>query len=133
MAQSERIAFGNKRVASFSQYPLVDDRARGGFQSGLRFANGKAKPKVYNAFRHTIYVRRLSGSRVEVFGVERAADSGNVTIESKRGKRGKWKRAATAAVNRAGYFRRTLKGSSKRSYRFKYGSAKSRAAKPAKR
>ena len=37
LAQSERIAFGNKRVATFSQYPLVDDRALGGFQSGLRY------------------------------------------------------------------------------------------------
>ena len=132
MAQSERIAFGNKRVASFSQYPLVDDRARGGFQSGLRFANGKAKPRVYNAFRHTIYVRRLSGSRVEVFGAERAASSGDVTIESKRGKKGKWRSAATVAVNSAGYFRRTLKGSRSTSYRFRYGSAKSRAARPAR-
>jgi hypothetical protein len=133
MAQSERIAFGNSRVASFSQYPLVDDRGRGGFQSGLRFAGGKAKPRVYKAFRHTIYVRRLSGSRVEVFGVERAASSGNVTIERKRGKKGKWRRVATKAVNSAGYFRRTVSGSRKHSFRFKYGSAKSRAAKPAKR
>lgn len=134
MAQSERIAWGNSRVASFSQYPLVDDRPRGGFQSGLRFANGKAKPRVYNAFRHTIYVRRLSSSRVEVFGAERAAGSGNVTIESKRGKR-KWKRAATVPVNGAGYFRRVLKlgAASKRKYRFRYGSSKSRAARAARR
>ena len=133
MAQSERIAYGNSRVASFSQYPLVDDRGRGGFQSGLRFANGKAKPRVYKAFQHTIYVRRLSGSRVEVFGIERAADSGNVTIERKRGKKGKWARVATVAVNEAGYFRRNVSGSSSDSFRFKYGSSKSRAAKPARR
>ena len=132
MAQSERIAWGNKRVASFSQYPLVDDRGRNGFQSGLRFANGKAKPRVYKAFQHTIYVRRLSGSRVEVFGAERAADSGNVTIERKRGK-GRWRRVATVAVNDAGYFRRNVSGSSSDSFRFRYGSATSRAAKPARR
>ena len=45
MGQSEYIAFKNSRVASFSQYPLIDDAGRAdGFQSGLRFHNGKKKP-----------------------------------------------------------------------------------------
>jgi hypothetical protein len=134
LAQSERIAFKNSRVATFAQYPLVDDTARGGFQSGLRFKNGKPKPRVYNAFRHTIYVRRLSGSRVEVFGAERAAGSGSVTIESKRGK-GKWKAVGTAPVNSSGYFNRRVRqaGASGAKFRYRYDTSKSRAARASRR
>jgi hypothetical protein len=130
MGQSERIAYKNSRVLSYSQYPLVDDRGLAGFQSGLRFRNNKPKPGVYAAFAHTIYVRQLSGSRVEVFGCERAATSGNVSIQSRTGKKGKWKTVASAAVNQLGYFDRTVKlsSASKRQYRYVMGNAKSRAA-----
>jgi hypothetical protein len=135
MGQSERIAFRNRRVASYSQYPLVDDPALAGFQSGLRFKNGKAKKGVYAAFAHTIYVRRISGSRVEVFGCERAATAGTVSIDARTGKKGKWKTVATAAVNQLGYFDRVVKLSSaaKRQYRYRLGNAKSRTAGVSKR
>ena len=135
MALSERIAWSNGRVRSYAQYPLVDDRGLGGFQSGLRFAGGRAKPVVYNAFRHTIHVRRLSGSRVSVFGTERAAGSGSVTIEAKRGRRGKWRAVGTAQVNSRGYFSRTVRraGAGKSLFRFRFGTASSRAAAPSGR
>lgn len=134
MAQSERIAYRNGRVASYSQYPLLDDPGLGGFQSGLRFKDGRAKPGVYFGFRHTIFVRRISGSRVEVFGTERAATSGKVSIDARRGKKGKWKTVATASVNKLGYFDRGLKLSSagSRQYRYRFGNVKSRTATPAK-
>jgi hypothetical protein len=130
MAQSERIAFRNRRVLSFAQYPLVDDPALGGFQSGLRFKNGRAKPFVYSAFRHTIYVRRLSRSSVEVFGGERAAGGGTVTIQARRGRRGAWRNVATAGLNGRGYFDRRVRfgGAASRQYRYVFGSTRSRAA-----
>ena len=69
-AISERIAWTNPRVAAFSQYLLTDsDPARadgkptyGGFESGLRFATGKAKPSLA-AFRLPLAVQahRLEG------------------------------------------------------------------------
>ena len=65
MGQSEWIAYRNGRVASFSQYPLVDDKSLAGFQSGLRFHNGKIKSGVYQAFQMPFFVRRISGSRVD--------------------------------------------------------------------
>jgi hypothetical protein len=137
MAQSEWIAFHNSRVRSYSQYPLVDDRALGGFQSGLRFARGskKAKPKVYKAFQHTIYVRGSGSSRAVVFGCERVATSGTVTIEARRGSKGKWRRVGSASVNSLGYFKRTVKvkGAAKSQFRYRYGSSASRAAAPAGR
>jgi hypothetical protein len=130
MGQSERIAYKNRRVASYSQYPLLDDADLGGFQSGLRFKNGKAKKGVYAAFAHTIYAAKR-GSRVEVFGCERAAGNGTtVTIQGRVGKKGKWKALGTASTNALGYFDRKVRFSpGKRSQlRYRAGSATSRAA-----
>jgi hypothetical protein len=130
MGQSERIAYRNGRVASYSQYPLLDDSDLAGFQSGLRYKNGKAKKGVYAAFAHTIYAVK-HGSRVEVFGCERAANaSSTYTIEGRIGKKGKWKTLATGHPNAFGYFDRTVRFSpgSKSQLRFRVGSAASRAA-----
>jgi hypothetical protein len=130
MGQSERIAYRNRRVASYSQYPLLDDADLGGFQSGLRFKNGKAKKGVYNAFAHTIYVRRVSRRGVEVFACERGADGiARFTIEGRNGKKGKWKTLATGVPAGFGYFDRKVKSLGPKSqYRFRVGSATSRAA-----
>jgi hypothetical protein len=130
MGQSERIAYKNRRVASYSQYPLLDDADLGGFQSGLRFKSGKAKKGVYKAFAHTIYAVKR-GSRVEVFGCERAATtSSTYTIEGRVGKKGKWKTLASGHPNAFGYFDRKVRFSpGKRSQlRFRVGNAASRAA-----
>jgi hypothetical protein len=75
-AISERIAYDNPRVASFSQYLLRDSDPGppgpgryGGFESGLRFADGKPKPSL-PAFRLPLAVRR-SGSKASVWGLVR--------------------------------------------------------------
>ena len=60
MDLSEWIAFRNRRVASYSQYQLRDDDF---WQSGLRFADGDAKPGVYAAFSLPVFVRSLGGER----------------------------------------------------------------------
>ena len=65
MDESEWIAFRNPRVASYSQYTLLDDPPRPGsgplrwssWQAGLHFRNGKKKPYVYDAFRLPVFVR----------------------------------------------------------------------------
>ncbi len=52
-AISERIAYVNPRVASFSQYLLKDDPIRRravGFQTGLEYATGRQKP-LFKGFR----------------------------------------------------------------------------------
>jgi hypothetical protein len=79
-AISERIAWFNSRVVAFSQYLLRDDRpiagkrgaARyGGFESGLRTANGKDKIALAG-FRLPVVARR-SGSSVALWGLVRPA------------------------------------------------------------
>jgi hypothetical protein len=132
MARSEYIAYKNSRVKSYSQYPLIDDAGKvDGFQSGIRFHNGKKKPGVFAAFQRPFYAR-MSGSRVELFGAIRAAESGAVTLQTRTSKKGKWKSLGTASLNVRGYFDKRVKVSraSKRYFRFvASGQPASRSAK----
>ncbi|MFL5894179.1 MAG: hypothetical protein ACJ76Z_03580 [Thermoleophilaceae bacterium] len=128
LGMSERLAFRNSRVYSYSQYPLVDDRTNSGFQSGLRFSNGKAKPSIYSEYKLPIFVRRAGGSRIEFFGGVRAADSGgSVVLYSRRGSKAKFKPIKTVKLGAHGYFdlHTSLSSPSKRQYYFAFGKAKS--------
>jgi hypothetical protein len=135
MNWSEYIAYKNRRVASYSQYPLVDDPGRSaGFQSGLRFHSGKKKPGVFAAYQRPFYARQ-SGSRVELFGGIRVATGGRVTLQTKASKKGKWKSLGKASMNSRGYFDKRVKVSrvSKRYFRFiASGQPASRVAKAAR-
>lgn len=78
--QSDWIAFRQSRVRSVAQYPLRDDAGLGGFQSGLRFSDGRAKPSLA-AYRLPIWVV-ARGRSVTVFGqVRPAADGARETVE----------------------------------------------------
>jgi hypothetical protein len=126
MGMSERLSYRNSRVLSYSQYPLVDDHSNSGFQSGLRFLNGKAKPGVYAEYQLPIFVRR-SGSGVEWFGGVRAATGGEVTLYSRVGKKGKFRKLGTAKLNSRGYFDKRMRASNARTrqFLFKFGRSKS--------
>jgi hypothetical protein len=115
MDESEWIAFRNPRVASYSQYTLFDDPPRPGsgplrwssWQAGIYFASGKRKRSVFSAFRLPVYVRKLSGNRVEIFGGRRIAGE-TATVEAKA-PGGSYRSIGSVAVNQAGYFRRVFK------------------------
>jgi hypothetical protein len=88
LAIAEHMAYVNPRIAAFSQYLLSDDPPRsdgykyGGFESGLRSADGKAKP-AYEGFRLPLAVEVYGTSDV-LWGLvrpKRAVTS--VTIERK--------------------------------------------------
>jgi hypothetical protein len=133
MGQSEYIAFKNRRVVSYSQYPLVDDAGRrDGFQSGLRFHSGKAKPGVFLAFQRPFYARK-AGFRVELFGGVRSASGGTVQLQTRTSKKGKWKSLGSATLGSRGYFDKRVKVTavSKRYFRFIGNGMASRAAKAA--
>jgi hypothetical protein len=75
-AISERIAYDDPRVVSFSQYLLRDSdptgpHEYGGFESGLRFADGKPKPSL-PGFRLALAVGSR-GSKASVWGLVRPA------------------------------------------------------------
>jgi len=121
-AIAERIAYDNPRVAAFSQYLLRDSeptgpKQYGGFESGLRFANGRPKPSLA-AFRLPLAVRR-TGSKVSGWGLVRPAPGGvapPTAITTPRGSatilyadRGspRFKVLRTVKTDRRGYFRFT--------------------------
>jgi hypothetical protein len=115
MDQSEWIAFRNSRVASYSQYRLRDDKPRPGpgplrwssWQAGIHFANGKKKPYVFNAFRLPLYVRKLGGNRVQIFGGSRVP--GQTAVIEAKAPGGSYTQIGSVPVNSAGYFNRTFK------------------------
>ena len=122
MGLSEWLAWRNRHVASYSQYLLRDEKDTSGFQTGLQFHSGKAKPGVYNAYRLPFFVRKGHGRKIEVWGGVRSAGAGRqVTIQSRRG--GKWRKLGTASTKKRGYFRKNFRvsGAGKRKYRFKSG------------
>jgi hypothetical protein len=126
MDESEWIAFRNSRVASYSQYTLRDDGPRpgprfvkwSGWQAGLRFRNGRAKPGVYDAFRMPLFVNSRSRNSVEVFGGLRSASGGTAQVESKP-PGGSYRSRGSIPVNEAGYFRRVLRVSNGFRHKFR--------------
>jgi hypothetical protein len=133
LGESEWLAYRNPRVASYSQYPLVDDRSLASFQSGLRTSDGKRKKGVYDAFRLPLFVQRRSHDVVEVFGGVRAGAPGDeVTVESRSGGGASWKKLSggTLTLGAGGYFDHVFSTSNAagRQYRFRHPGGHSRTA-----
>ena len=124
LAEAEHIAYVNPRVATFSQYLMSDDPPRssgyryGGFESGLRSADGKEKP-AYKGFRLPLSVERY-GNRDVLWGLVRPERSQTqVTIEY-RTAAGQWKTLKTLTTTSAGVY--ALNTARKRHYRVKWTS-----------
>jgi hypothetical protein len=71
---AENIAYGDGRIATFAQYLLNDDspdavagQKFGGFESGLRFFDGRDKP-AFDAFRLPLAIQKL-GNTVSLWGI----------------------------------------------------------------
>ncbi len=106
---SERIAYQNPRVKSFSQYLLHDDEPRGdysAFESGL-FAHGSSEPKPsYHGFRlPLVVVTSGAGARTaNLWGLVRPArGAGSVRISYRDGN-GAWTDFGTQRFARNGYW-----------------------------
>jgi hypothetical protein len=122
MGLSEWMMWRNPRVASHSQYLLLDEQDNSSFQTGIRFADGRAKPGVYNAYRLPFFVRLRGTRKVNVWGGIRAAGKGRrVAVQVRRG--GGWRKLGNATTRKRGYFSKTFRVSraAKRKYRFKGG------------
>jgi hypothetical protein len=142
MGESELwISMRNRRVASYSQYTMTDTPLRGGgdvfgtWQGGLRFASGRAKAGVYNAFRLPIFVRQLGPSAVEVRGAARPGGAGSVVQVQQRVGGGGFENLGgpITVSNERGYFtaRFRIAQASRRTFRFRYqdmSSPKTKAA-----
>ena len=141
--EAEWMSFRNRRVASFSQYTLVDDPLGGdvdrfgSWQGGLRFVSGKRKRRVYAAYRLPFFVRLLGPGAVEVWGAARPTGAGaSVQVQQRRGKGAYRNLGGPITVsNVRGYFRARFRISraARRTYRFTTAGLTSRTAKAAVR
>ena len=111
LAIAEHMAYVNPRVRSFSQYLLSDDKPRkgsrveryGGFESGLRFSNGKAKTS-YAAFRLPLAAEAYGRSDVLWGRVRPQAARTKVTILASPRKGKPFKPLRTVTTNHRGVF-----------------------------
>jgi hypothetical protein len=111
--EMEQYSYRYPRLKSYSQYLLYDDVARSGssalrwagFQTGLRFANGKAKPSL-DGYKLVLVVRR-HGQGVTIWGrVRPGTGTRYAQLERKSG--GSFvKDGAPVKTNSSGYFTAT--------------------------
>jgi hypothetical protein len=107
-AISERTAWNNPRVVAFSQYLLTDSEPTGphqygGFESGLRFADGRAKPSLAG-FRLPLAVKRTTPSRVSIWGLVRPATGATSATITYADGGGAFKALRTVKTDSHGYF-----------------------------
>jgi hypothetical protein len=110
-AISERIAYENPRVVSFSQYLLRDDLPRsgprlaryGGFESGLMTSSGKPKPAM-QSFRLPLAAKRR-GSRATLWGLVRPATGQTTPVVLVADRHQSFHKLRTVTTNARGYWR----------------------------
>ena len=118
------IAWRNSRIRLFTQYlwrdePRSSNGSYGGWQSGLRFANGRAKP----SFKHFDTPFELDAARNRLWGQVRPGGQTTVTVQHRPHKSGGWRTLATVRTDARGYWtivRHLRRGTA---YRFRTASA----------
>jgi len=127
-AISERLAYDEPRVAAFSQYLLRDDKPAegvpaskkyGGFESGLKFADGKPKVSL-SSFPVPLSALRGKTGAVTLWGLARPAN-GKTTVTVLSGD-AKFKTYKTYTTDAQGHFVRTVPFVKGRRYRLRWTS-----------
>ena len=95
--QADWMAYRDSRIRSVSQYELVDPPEANQFNTGLRRADGTAKPSLA-AYRLPIWV-----SRGRVWGQVRARGE-NAELQWRSSSKRGWRKYRTVALNSRGYF-----------------------------
>jgi hypothetical protein len=105
MAIAEHMAYVNPRVAAFSQYLMRDDAPKGrifpGFESGLRYHDGAAKP-AYDAFRLPLAIDNYGRNDVAWGMVRPFRQQTTVTLEQRAG--GRWQEVQTKRTSTKGVY-----------------------------
>lgn len=122
-AISERIARDNPRVVAFSQYLLRDDDntsdgRHGGFETGLRFADGRAKPALAG-FRLPLAARKRKDGRVSLWGLVRPA-TGPTTVQLQVSSGGGFRTLRTVTTDARGSVTVVTAGGSKQRWRLRW-------------
>lgn len=132
---SEYLSWVDSRVATYSQYLIVDDFDLGGFQTGLRFVDGQKKTAVYEAYQTPIMVFKGKGNTVTVWGGLRAKAPGAAMADIQYKSGGSWTTVKQVPVSSAvGYFKTnvSLSGAQGKTYRISWSGGTSRETKPGK-
>lgn len=134
---SEYLNWSDPRVATYSQYEILDDVEIPGvvsFQTGLRFADGTKKPGVYEAYQTPMLVMTTrSPNRVSVWGCLRSKPAGTTAVEVQVRSGSDWSTVRTIPVSTAnGYFMQNvaLSGAKGKTWRLSWSGGISRSAKP---
>jgi hypothetical protein len=128
-------SYSNPRVKTISQYTMNDQPGSTSlWQSGLRFADGRLKTRIYENFRLPILVRQLGPGAVEVRGDARPGGAGSTVQIYQRGSRGGYKPLGGAMTvrNVRGYFvsRFRISHAAKRRFYFTAGGQRSLSVRP---
>ncbi len=128
-AISEKLAYDNPRVASFSQYLLRDDlkstkggggilsqSAFPGFESGLELANGKVKP-AFAGYRLPLVATESGRTGVRFWGKVRPATAATQVELQQRDGHGSWRTLKRLNTDAAGYWHSTGTRRDKRVWR----------------
>jgi hypothetical protein len=112
------LAWRTPRIQLFTQYLWRDEPRSngsfGGWQSGLRFTGGRAKPSL--AHFDTPFV--LDARRGRLWGQVRPGTAHTVTVE-RRLRRGPWRRCAVVQTDAEGYWSLRRRLTPKASYRYR--------------
>jgi hypothetical protein len=122
------VAWRNPRIRLFAQYlwrdePRSGDGSLSGWQSGLRYAGGRAKPAL--AHFDTPFV--LDAARNRLWGQVRPGGTHSVTIERRTTARAAWKTLAVVTTDRRGYWTLTRRLVPGTAYRYRAAGATSGA------
>ncbi len=125
LQEAAYIAWRSPRIKLFTQYLWRDEPRKnggyGGWQSGLRFVNGRAKPSL----SHFDTPFELDAARNRLWGQVRPGGRATVTVQQRPHKSGSWRKLATVRTDARGYWSLTRHLKRGRAYRFRSGSATS--------
>ena len=128
LQQGAYIAWKHPRVRNLTQYAWRDEplaSGSSGWQSGLRFADGRPKSALAT-FPHPFWAERRSSTTVRVWGQVRSGDTPSVSVE-RLTSTGRWAFVTTVGTDPRGFFSRDIRIRSSSSFRFRYGTATSSA------
>jgi hypothetical protein len=112
-------AWRDPRVKLFTQYlwrdePVADDGSFSGWQSGLRYADGRAKPSLKTF--PTPFV--LDAARGRLWGQVRRRDARTVTVERRLAGSTRWRAIGTRRTDARGYWSWTTRLVKGAAYRY---------------
>lgn len=127
LAQSAFMAWRHPRVRSLFWYVWRDEPLRAGgagWQSGLRFVDGAAKP-ARAVFPQPFWAQRKDRRTVLLWGQVRPGGAHAVTIQRRSGST--WRTLATQTTSAQGVVRRDVRASGPGTYRFRWAGGTSAA------